>query len=288
MILSIIVFILILSLLIFVHELGHFIFSKMTGVRVEEFCIGYPPRIWKKKKGDTLYSIGIIPFGGFNKIYGETDDQHRDDSESFSNRSIRTRALISAGGVMMNILLAVVIFYSLFGFSGLQLKINLMFDYQFPFGHQEQISEDSILLSYPTTLEKASVGFLHSYNIMHYSLLGLGHVIKTSFQEGDTEPLKSSVAGPVRIFSFVGPIMAQGFIAILNLIAIISLALALFNILPIPALDGGKLLFLGIEGIRGKPISQKTEERITVFFFGLLILLMIVVTVNDIQSVFMK
>lgn len=286
MIFSIIVFILILSLLIFVHELGHFIFSKMTGVKVEEFCIGYPPRIWKKKKNDTLYSIGIIPFGGFNKIYGEIDDQHRQDPESFSNKSIKTRALISAGGVMMNILLAVLIFYFLLGFWGLQVQIDLMFDYEFPFGHQEKISEDSVLLSYPTVLEKTSVGFLHSFNIMHYSLFGLGHIAKTSFQEGDMEPLKSSVAGPIGIFGFIEPIMSQGFIALLNLIAIISLALALFNILPIPALDGGKLLFLGIETIRGKPISQKSEEKITIFFFGLLILLMIVVTINDIQRFF--
>ncbi|MCK4454046.1 site-2 protease family protein [Candidatus Parcubacteria bacterium] len=368
MFLAIIVFILILSFLIFVHEFGHFIFAKATGVKVEEFCIGFPPRLWKKKKGETLYSIGLIPFGGFNKIYGEIDTGKIKDPKSFSNKPIRIRALITVGGVAMNVLLAVIIFYFLLGFSGFQSYQSLIFDYQFPFGRQENVviigdvaqsspaeeqgikTGDIIIeadgiefenskefvgfikekqgkevnlylenfstkerknvsiiprleppekegplgialgnvakISYPTVLEKSSVGFLHSFNILHYSFFGLGHIIKISFQERALEPLKSSVAGPVGILHFTELTIDAGIVAVISLLAIISLALALFNILPIPALDGGKLVFLGIEAIIKKPVPPKIEEKITIFFFLLLILLMIAVTINDIQRFF--
>ena len=368
MFLAIIVFILILSFLIFVHEFGHFICAKATGVKVEEFCIGFPPRIWKKQKGETLYSIGLIPFGGFNKIYGEIETKKTKDSKSFSSKPIRIRALITVGGVAMNVLLAVIIFYFLLGFSGFQSYQSLIFDYQFPFGRQENVIiigdvvqnspaeeqgieiRDIIIrangtefenskefvsfieenkgkevnlclenfstqetknvtviprleppekegplgialgdiakISYSTVLEKSSVGFLHSFNILHYSFFGLGHIIKISFQEKALEPLKSSVAGPVGILHFTELTIEAGIGAVISLLAIISLALALFNILPIPALDGGKLLFLGIEVIIRKPFPQKIEEKITVFFFALLILLMIAVTINDIQRFF--
>ena len=370
MIFAVIVFILILSFLIFVHELGHFICAKATGVKVEEFCIGFPPRIWQKKKGDTLYAIGAIPFGGFNKIYGEIDTQKIKDPKSFSSKPIRIRALITIGGVAMNVLLAVIIFYFLLGFSGFQSHQSLIFDYQFPFGKQENFviigdiaqnspaeeqgieagdiiieangigfenskefisfieenkgKEISLYLenfstqktknitvipridppagegalgvalgniaeiSYPSLLEKSSSGFLHSFNILHYSFFGLGHIIKISFQQKDIKPLSSSVAGPVGILHFTELTIEAGITAVITLLAVISLALALFNILPIPALDGGKLVFLGIEAITRKPFPQKIEEKLTIFFFALLILLMIVVTINDVQRFFIK
>ena len=368
MILAIIIFILILSLLIFVHELGHFIFAKATGVKVEEFCIGFPPRLWQKKKGETVYSIGLIPFGGFNKIYGEIENQDRNDPRNFVSRPVSTRALITAGGVAMNVLLAVIIFYFILSFSGFQSFQSLIFDYQFPFGQQEnfiiigdvadnspakeadiekgdlvlkvngqeiketkefsdfiknnqgkeinlklenlfteQAKDVNVLLrlnppegeeslgvafgrvakvNYNGLTGKAGSGFLHSFNIMHYSFFGLAYFIDLSLQEKDITPLKSSVAGPIGILGLIQPVVEAGLVPILSLIAIISIALALFNILPIPGLDGGKLLFLTIEAITRRPIPQKVEERITAFFFALLILLMILVTINDVQRFF--
>ncbi len=369
MIFAIFVFILILSVLIFVHEFGHFILAKKTGVKVEEFCIGFPPRIWKKKKGETLYSIGAIPFGGFNKLYGEIDEQNKyiNDPKSFAAKPPRVRALIVCGGVAANILLAVIVFYFLLGFSGFQSQQSLLYDYQFPFGEQQNFvmisavaenssaekmginAQDIVIkgngtefsnseefisfigkhkgeeitlrvknlfkeeerninitpraeppegegalgvalgdiaqISYPGLLEKAAVGFLHSFNILHYSCSGLGHLTKLSFQKGDIEPLSSSVGGPLIILK-IASTMEMSLENILRLLAFISLALAFFNILPIPALDGGKLVFLGIEAIRKKPVPVKIEQNITVFFFGLLILLMILVTFKDIQRLF--
>ena len=121
---------------------------------------------------------------------------------------------------------------------------------------------------------------------MHYSFFGLAYLVELSFQEKDIAPLKSSVAGPIGILGLIQPVVEAGLVPIFALLAIISLALALFNILPIPGLDGGKLVFLAIEAIVRKPIPQKIEEQVTTFFFGLLILLMILVTINDIQRFF--
>jgi len=367
---AIIVFILILSIIIFVHEFGHFILAKKTGVLVEEFCIGFPPRIWKKKKGETLYSIGIIPFGGFNKLYGEIDEKqkHINDPKSFISKPPRVKALIVFGGVAANIFLAVIIFYFSLGVSGFISNQSLFFDYQFPFGTQNNFvmvsgvvenspaekkgiqSKDIVIkgngieftnsqqfidfveqnkgkeinlclqdlftreqrnisivprvnpgegqgplgvflvdiaqVSYLKPLEKAGSGFLHSFNILHYSCFGFGHLIKLSFQERDIKPLSSSVAGPLGILSITKLTMQAGFIPTINLLALISLTIAFFNILPIPALDGGKLIFLGIEAIIKKPFPQKIEQDLTVFFFVLLIFILILVTFKDIQRFF--
>ncbi len=368
MFISIIIFILILSILIFVHELGHFVFAKMTGVKVEEFAIGFPPRIWKKQRGETLYSIGAIPFGGFNKFYGENSDNVQDKGRSFLGKSVGIRALISLGGILFNFLLAVFIFYFILGFSGFQTNQGLIFDFKFPFGQQENFiaagfvaenspaekagieSRDLILLangkefkdvgefirfiqenkgkevnltlrnaltkkdknvnivprvnypdnqgplgislgnisqvSYASSGDRIFSGFLHSANITVYSFSGLAYFIKESFQEKNISPLASSVSGPVGIFSLVDAASKMGILVLMNLVAVISLALAMFNILPIPALDGGKLVFLVIEAVARKPVPQKIEENITVFFFGLLILMMLAATFNDIHRLF--
>lgn len=113
MLLTIIVFLIILALLIFVHEFGHFIVAKKSGVKVEEFGFGFPPRIFGIKRGETLYSLNWIPLGGFVKIKGETGG-HRDESDSFSHKPIWCRAVILSSGVIMNIVLAIVLFC--FGF----------------------------------------------------------------------------------------------------------------------------------------------------------------------------
>jgi len=368
MFVSIIIFILILSLLIFVHELGHFVFAKMTGVKVEEFAIGFPPRIWEKQKGETLYSIGAIPFGGFNKLYGETSEVAQDKDRSFSGKPVRVRALISFGGVLFNVLLAAVIFYFILSSSGFQTKQFLIYDFKFPFGQQENFiatgavvknspaeiagiePRDLILqvngkefkntsefiefiqekkgkeinlvlrnaitnenkninivprieypdnqgplgvslgniaqVSYVSPANKIFSGFLHSANISVYSFSGLAYFIKESFQEKNIAPLASSVSGPVGIFSLVDTASKMGFATLMNLTAVISLALAMFNILPIPALDGGKLVFLAIEAVARKPVPQKIEENITMFFFGLLILMMLAATFNDLHRFF--
>ena len=102
---SIILFIIVLGVLILSHELGHFIFAKRNGIRVDEFAIGFPPRLFKFKKGETLYSINLMPFGGYVKIHGEEGDS-KDDPRSFASKSFMARAMVIVAGVAFNLILA--------------------------------------------------------------------------------------------------------------------------------------------------------------------------------------
>ena len=138
MILALILFLLIFSFLIISHEGGHFLMAKRAGVEVEEFGIGYPPRIFGKKIKGTIYSINWIPFGGFVKIYGE--DLNREslrDKNSFYNQSPKVKSSILLAGVIANFLIAIVLFYVYLGFNDFQSFQTQIFDYHFPFGDQE-------------------------------------------------------------------------------------------------------------------------------------------------------
>ena len=269
----------------------------------------------------------------------------------------------------MNFLLAVVIFYFLLGANGFQFQTQLIFDYKFPFGNQENFpplisyiakdspaekigleagdmvikgndndfkSSDELIgfinkkkgeeitltvkkesdsriqeikitprinppegegslgialadvtaIKYEGFFNKVTSGFLHSFNFMHYSLFGLNYFIQTSLAERNIEPIASSVAGPVGILVLTKATIQMGIQQVFLLIAIISLALAMFNILPIPALDGGRLVFLFLESIRGKPINPKLEQKIINISFMVLIGIVILVTIKDVIKLF--
>ncbi len=366
MILAIIVFIFILGFLVFIHELGHFIVAKKSGIKIEEFGIGFPPRIWGKKKGETIYSINAIPIGGFVKLYGEdkVDEKYLANPLSFTAKPLWIRSLVISAGVVMNFLVAVIIFYFLLANSGFTNQQYLLFDYKFPFGEQQNfpfisliaenspaekagLKPNSIIINgngirfgsskqfvqfinenkgeevflevkslstkevkkvnvvpridspegqgalgvglgdiaeirYETIVEKTAVGFLHALDLTHYSIVSLGHLIKISFEQRTIKPLSSSVAGPVGILAITKITLKGGIIAILNLMALISLALAMVNILPFPALDGGRLALMGFEGLTKKKISLKIERNINLIGFVLLIMLLILVTYKDI------
>jgi len=154
MFLTILIFLLILSFLILCHEFGHFIFAKFFKVKVEEFGLGLPPRLfgfYKEGKGkkfifgaanrkteSTIYSLNLIPFGGFNKIYGEEIKEEKDlkEKESFAAKSLPQRALIVLGGVLVGFLSAVVIFYFVLASNNFSSYQGLIFDFKFPFGKQ--------------------------------------------------------------------------------------------------------------------------------------------------------
>ncbi len=155
MIFALVIFILIFSFLILSHEFGHFIIAKKSGVRVEEFGLGYPPRMFGKKIGETTYSINWIPFGGFVSLYGENPkERDEEDERNFASKSPLTKAGILSAGVIINFLTAVIIFYFLLVFSGFQTSQTQLFDYQFPFGQQtnhpivSQVATDSPAASF--------------------------------------------------------------------------------------------------------------------------------------------
>jgi len=356
-----IVFILILGLIVLVHELGHFITAKRAGVRVEEFGIGFPPRIFKIKRGETIYSINLFPLGGFVKIYGE-DGQKEDDAnkgKAFYSKPIGTRAKIIVAGVVMNLVLSAFLL-GIGHWIGLpdiiedndvveNAKIQIVqVSFDSP-AEEEDIKvgdtikelrkDNNILLvskigdiqdftdKYKgekitiviergdTILEKEIVPRIYhaddegplgialartaivSLPWYHAFVQGIIDTIKLTWliaaalatilwQLITTGRLTIDIAGPVGIYDLAGQATKLGFIYILQFTAILNINLAIINALPFPALDGGRLLFLLIEKIKGSPISQKVEGITHTVGFALLILLMIAVTWRDIVRIF--
>ena len=266
MILTILVAFISLIGLMVIHEFGHFILAKKFGIRVEEFGIGSPPRLLGKKIGETIYSINLIPFGAFVKVYGETGGI--EDYHSFTGKPMWQRFLIVLGGVVSFWVVAAIIFTIIALIWGLPFLSDFQAPapwYKAPIG--------GIIATVKMTITVVS-GWIMGIK----SLLGLAQL---------PEGVKVELMGPLGIFDLLGEYFQMGINYFLFLVALISVALALGNILPIPALDGGKLVFLAIEAVRRKPINHKLEQRITSVFFAALIILMIFVTIKfDIPRVF--
>lgn len=238
MLLTILVFILILGLLVFVHEFGHFIMAKRNNVQVEEFGFGFPPRIFSKKFKGTVYSLNLIPLGGFVK----------ENQKDFAGQSIAKRFKILSAGVIMNVLLC-----------ALFLTVLSVFVYPWYQG--------------------IFMGIVNTGYLIALIFGALGKIIKDLILTG---AFTGEVLGPIGIASITGQIVHQGFLQTIYFIALLSVNLAIINALPFPALDGGRILFLVIEKIKGKPVSQKTEKLVHGIGFALLIGLMIIVTWKDI------
>jgi len=376
-------FLLILSFLVLTHEFGHFILARRFKVKVEEFGLGLPPRLvgiyteagkkkWvfgsaEVKTESTLYSLNLIPFGGFNKIYGEEvrEEKELKEPESFASKSLAARTLIVSGGILFGILAAAIIFYFILAFNQFSAYQGLLFEYKFPFGSQrnfpmavevregspaetakllpfdlvlqadgqklkstknlielikasegkevllrvknlrtEEIREIVVVpqveppetiarigvglrevaqIGYISSFEKISVGFLHSANLLHYSLVALYDLFKRSFDARSITPLADQTAGLVGIFAITKLTIEKiGLAELFNLIALLSLALAITNFLPLPALDGGRLVFLGYEAIFRKRIPPIIERKIHAAGLLGLIVLCCLITYNDI------
>ncbi len=358
MLTTIIIFILILGLLIFVHEFGHFVAAKRAGIKVEEFALGFPPRIFGVKKGETIYSLNLLPIGGFVKIYGEegkpTDKQlseGHDEGRAFYDKPIRTRAVILIAGVAMNLLLAAFLLS-----AGYWLGLPSVVDDQAAELEEAKIQITQVAFDSPASRAGIKIGdtitkFKTVEEVQKFVDEHKGQEITMTIQRGDealektlvprvnhpenegplgialartaivsypwyralimgltstvslvwliitalggllwqlitTGRLAIEIAGPVGIFNLTGQATQLGFIYLLQLTALISINLAVINILPFPALDGGRLLFLAIEKIKGSPVSQKIERFANTAGFVILILLMIVVTWRDIVRIF--
>lgn len=367
MLTTIIVFIIVFSLLILVHELGHFYTAKKFGAKVEEFGFGYPPRIFGIKKGETIYSINWIPFGGFVKILGENmEEDKKNDSRSFANKSVNQRFLIIVSGVLMNLLLAVVLFSignmigipqeisnDLPSYAHIQKesrKVQIVYVSNNSPAEQSGIEVGDEILNIETVdgqkITASSVGGVINFineqkgstllleikrgdNVLQktvearkdvpenegptgvglaetaivsypwhlaiyrgiidvYSLFVLLFVLLLSIIKNlvATGSAGMDIAGPIGIAVMTGQVAKMGLLYIMQFTAVISVNLALVNLLPLPALDGGRLLFLAIEKIKGSPVKKNVENIVHTVGFFLLIALMILVTYKDVVRYF--
>jgi len=369
MFLTIVIFIIMLAVLVFVHESGHFIVAKKSGMKVDEFGFGFPPRIAgiQKVKGkykwvwghrqpmdteQTVYSINWIPLGGFVKIVGENNEAE-DDPRSFINRPFWGRFFTLIAGVVMNIVLAWAIFSV--GYTiGLPVAVDTKADIpahatfsqpqiaildvqaglpadkagvkpndiivtvdgqhftqisdiqKYVNAHAGQLITLEVLrekqdLNFkitpqlnppagqgPTGIELSLVGKL-KYPIFYALVEGfkttgveLANIVSGLIQLFTGHVSLSNLGGPVKIAKLTGQVADMGFVYLMQFTAFLSLNLAVLNILPFPALDGGRVLFLLIEKVRRKRNNQKIEQIVNTAGFFFLILLMIAVTINDI------
>ncbi len=340
---TIIAFILILGVLILAHELGHFLTAKAFGVKVEEFGLGYPPRIFGIKRGGTIYSLNMFPLGGFTKMAGEEDP---DIPGSLAGKDAGERIIVLGAGSLMNAVLPVFLFAAALmvphqilsgdvairevaagspaAVAGIEVgdkfvEINghpihnlgdMQRYIQMNLGKETTIrllSKDNKTREVTVTPRwrppagQGAVGIVLEFNnpvVVPESLPIWQAVPQAALEYWQTLVLlvngigtmligatPVAVAGPVAVAQLTGEVAQAGLSPLLEFAAFLSLNLAVFNVLPLPALDGGRILFVFIELVRRKRISPKTEELVHMIGFVLLMALIMFVTFTDILRI---
>ncbi len=347
---TILLFLAVLSVLVLVHEWGHFAAARMFGIDVEEFGFGFPPRIWGIKKGKTLYSINALPLGGFVKLKGEDGvSAQAQDKDSFASRPWWQKLIVLAAGVGMNVVLTVVLFTVGYAIgmphildaekldgeardakiqityiqegspaqkAGLTIgDVIVQLDGITPVSIQDvqnytrehanapvsigylRGSKPSVQSITPVILKetgKAGIGIgiarigLVSYPI-HIAFIkslettwGIAVMIVSTLGSAIRHLAFDNFVGPVGIASYTGTVAQLGITYLINLVGQLSMSLAIFNFLPIPALDGGRALFILIERIRRKSLNPAFENAMHVAGFMILIALLILITIRDV------
>lgn len=406
-IIGLLVTLLILSLLVLIHEFGHFITAKMFGIKVEEFGFGFPPKAWGKKFGETIYTINWLPIGGFVKLYGEDEAGGgkvtlkdptkgiKDVDRAFFARPVWQRATVILAGVFMNAIVAFLVFYIFLFLSDFKTVLPLYsvdstttYRPQFSLVNQvtrpagiyiEAVSANSpaaiaglkapaqiialnnrelskeakdfekelnsvidtinknkgkeisltwlevetgktktmkitprvnvpkndgalgielnqlpmaiVLLNYESGIQRSLSGIVHPLNLMKYNFDIMGMLVRNAVDNKSVAKLSEGVSGPVgivRLGSEINKIedLKLRVMQFLNLAGLLSISLAVFNVLPIPALDGGRLFFILIEGLIGKKVSPKIEAAIHTVGMMVLMGLILLVTFKDIMQIF--
>ena len=332
---------LVFGVLIFIHELGHFLTARACGVTVNEFAIGMGPKIfsWTSKKYKTKYALRLFPIGGFVSMQNEDgidEEIAPDDKGSFCNKSVPKRLLITLAGAAMNLILGFIIMMIVV-FATQSLGSTVIREFAPNAMSNEKLMVDDEIVKVGNTR-------VHTWNELSYEIMNGGYkpiditVVRNgqrivvedvvfgtfedtgaTFGKCDFVPyaeestfgnlLKHSffrslstvkmvfdsikglitgrfgietVSGPVGVVSVVQSASKQGFLSFLYIVSVLTINLGVFNLIPFPALDGGRALFLVIEGIRRKPINKTVEYYINLVGIMLLFALMIFVTVKDV------
>ncbi len=355
---SLLIFVFIIGLVVNIHELGHFLAAKLSGMKVEEFSFGFGPRIWAKKYGETEYRWSLLPIGGYVKILGQEEESK--SKRSYTAKPKLSRFFVLIAGILMNVVLAVILFQvMLLGKNFTYTELPYFEDLDLWFGEQRMVvvpldmleetedipSNEEILAERYQILEvegeevetlrdvadefseyksetinlkirdaegnlrnkevdvsedgkigilavweieysggdRYLAGPMHFANMVKSNFFILGRLFRISVEEGTAAPVAESVNGPVGLFFAVDIVKETGGLwDMINLVAILNLVLAMVNLLPLPSLDGGHILFLGIEAVRGKPLNQKLENWISMIGLSAFMLLAVVVFFKDI------
>lgn len=363
MVITILVFLLVLTVLVLIHEFGHFFVAKKFKIKVEEFGFGLPPRIWGKKIGETVYSLNWLPIGGFVKLYGEDDAgagritqkirRVVDKSRAFYARPPWQKAMVVIAGVFMNFLLAVVVFSFLFALVGIAvpgdrvvvnnvvkgspayssgIKVGDRITYinsikitstqqlidetkknqgreitlritsprsdSGQAGQVEKTVKITPRINYPKGEGPMGVGISQNVKVKKYSwyqapVAGVreafsqsillvkagGNLLGQIISSGRVP--EYSVAGPIGIAQLTGRYIEFGPTVVLSFVSLLSLNLAILNILPIPALDGGRLFFILIEMFTRRRVHPKFESYAHTIGMALLLALIALITFHD-------
>ena len=329
--------ILLFLILIVIHEFGHFLAAKLMRVRVNEFAVGFGPKLFSRQRGETKYSINLVPLGGYCAMEGE--DEGSDDPRAFCNKKPWRRFLIVVMGALFNLLLGLILVAimiapqerftstviaefdenALSQQSGLAVddeivevdgrKIFSTYDLSYAFTNVKDGKIDITVKRDGKKTELKNVAFateeengisyltvdFHVYGIRKTPLSYLKQTVATAASYcavvwrslidliGGKYGI-SAISGPVGVTAAIGSIAKQSLVNLLPIMALITINLGIFNLLPLPALDGGRLLFILIEMIFRKPVPQKYEAIVHTAGFILLIGFMLLITAKDIWS----
>ncbi|MGN1059282.1 MAG: M50 family metallopeptidase [Clostridia bacterium] len=334
---TVIAAVLIFCILIFVHELGHFISAKLLGIRVHEFAIGMGPKLFGRRKGETLYSVRALPIGGFCALEGE--DQSSADPRALSNKPAWAKLIVMAAGSCMNLILGLFLLFWLYGtargitvpqiasvdedgaaaLAGLRAgdeivvlngsRIHIAGDLYWEKAKLTDAPVDVTVRrggekqTLTLTPQAAGGGVNLGIRLMQkensfgltvktgaYSTVFYARVVLETLVDLLRGQISfSSMSGPIGIVSEIGTAVQQtaetgwqGFLNLLQLTILLTINLGVFNLLPIPALDGGRIFFVLVEMIRRKPLPPEKEGLVHMIGFALLILLSLVIAYMDV------
>lgn len=338
---TIVATIFVLGLLVLVHEFGHFVTARLTGMGVREFGIGFGPTLTSKKFGETVYSLNLVPLGGFVKIAGMDPDEEQTE-ESYGSKPIWARMIVIAAGSVMNFLLPVLLFFIVLLGSGIDqasdkpiiggllpdrpaARAGILAGDRITAVNGEKIetwmqfvqvirvnADKKLTIAYERNGVPATVAVTPEFDAKaNRGVVGVTPVI-TKYQPGPGEAFTMSVkqtvvvavaiftglvqmiigqapadvAGPIGVAQMTGQVAQMGFLPLLQFAAFLSINLGLINLLPVPVLDGGHLMTLAIEAVRGKPMSRSKLQIIQTIGFALLMTLLLLATFKDITRIF--
>lgn len=339
---GIIIAILIFGIIVIFHEFGHFILAKKNGIRVNEFAVGMGPKLFGIKRGDTEYTLRLLPLGGACVMAGE--DEEATDDGCFNSKSVWARMSVILAGPVFNFVLAFVFAIIILGFSGIlpsevggfsenspaqaaglkegdvikeiggervhlfnEVKMHMVLDpqetYEVVYERDGQMYETVIKTvqgsdGYPmigVTAYARKANFAEMFQYGYYEVkYNIELVIKSLGMLFSGQLTKDDVAGPVGMTQIIDENyntaknygVSSVILTMMNLVVILSANLGVMNLLPIPALDGGRFLFLIIEAVRGKPVDRNKEGFVNFVGFALLMVLMVFIMFNDIARLF--